>query len=135
MTQDGRVSCERWSPLHDRDVATFELVEIDMSGAVRQQILRKGRQLRGNMLEMAEAGGDCYPLGRETFPIAQMKRESGSGTFERSDSLVLQIGCKSLLEGQAICTKLFDANRGPKIGVFNVVLFAIVPKVKSPPGS
>jgi len=64
-----------------------------------------------------------------------MKRESGSGTFERSDSLVLQIGCKSLLEGQAICTKLFDANRGPKIGVFNVVLFAIVPKVKSPPGS
>jgi hypothetical protein len=24
------------------------------------------------MLEMAEAGGDCYPLGREAFPIAQM---------------------------------------------------------------
>jgi hypothetical protein len=60
------------------------------------------------MLEMAEAGGDCYPLDRETFPIAQMKRESGSGTFERSDSLVLQIGCKWLLEGQAICTKLLE---------------------------
>src|SRR3984893_16511075 len=101
-----------------------------MSGAVRQQSLRKGRQLRGNMLEMAEAGGDHHPLGRETFSIAQMKRESGLGTFERRDSLVVQIGCKSLLEGQAICTKIFDANRGTKIGVLDAVLFAIVPEGK-----
>src|SRR5438105_4058058 len=105
-----------------------------MSGAVRQQSLRKGRQLRGNMLEMAEAGGDYHPLGREGLSIAQMKRESGLDTFQRSDSLIIQIGCKSLLEGQAICTKIFDANRGTKIGVFDVALFAIVPKGEVPSG-
>ncbi len=99
-----------------------------MSATVRQQILRKGRQLRGNMLEMAETGGDYHPLSRETLSIAQMKRESGSGTFERSDSLVIQIGCKSLLEGSAVCTKIFDADRGTKIGVFDVALFAVVPE-------
>lgn len=97
-----------------------------MSGAVRQQILRKDCQLRGNMLEMAEARGDYHVLSRESFSIAQVKRESGSGTFERGESLVTQIRCKSLLESQAIGTKIFDANGGAKIGVFEIALFAIV---------
>src|SRR5437588_12711476 len=87
------------------------------------------------MIEMAEAGGDCNPLGRENFSIAQMKRKSGLGTFEQSDSLVIQVGCKSLLEGQAICTKIFDANRSTKIGVFDVALFAIGPKGEVASGS
>jgi hypothetical protein len=87
------------------------------------------------MLEMAEAGGDYHPLGRETFSIAKMKRESDSGTFERSDSPVIQIGCKSLLERQTIGTKIFDANRGTKIGVFDVALFAIALESEGPDGS
>src|SRR5262249_48993533 len=116
----------RCSAADDSDVAAFESVEIDMSGAVRQQILRKGCQLRGNMLEMAEARGDYHTLTRESFSIAQVKREPGSGTFERGESLVIQIGRKSLLESQAIGTKIFDANGGTKIGVFDIALFAIV---------
>lgn len=40
----------------DSDIAVFEALDVDVSGAVRQQIFGKSRQLRGNMLEMAEAG-------------------------------------------------------------------------------
>src|ERR1700730_18308523 len=105
-----------------------------MSGAVRQHILRKGRQLRGNMLEMAESGGDYHPLGRENFSVAQMKRESDSGTFERSNSCFIQTRCKSLLESQAISTKIFDANRSAKIGVCDVALFTIAPQGEVPCG-
>src|SRR5262249_11919802 len=101
-----------------------------MSGAVRQQLPRKHRQLRGNMLEMAEAGGDYHPLGGKSLSFAQMKGESGSGTLEPDDPLVDQIGCKSLLEGQAICAKIVKADRNIQIGVLDVALFAIVPERK-----
>jgi len=57
-----------------------------------------------------------------------MKRESGLSTFERNNSLVIQIGGKSSLEGYAICTEVFDPYRGAEIGVFDVALFAIVPE-------
>ena len=80
------------------------------------------------MLEMAESGGDYHPLSSDTLSIAQMKRESHLGTFEASDSLVIQIGCESLLEGQTIGTKIFDTNWGTKVCVFDVSLFSIAPE-------
>ena len=77
---------------------------------------------------MAQAGGYHHPLGRDAFSIAQTKGKPGSGTFEQSDSLALQVGRKSLLEFEAICAKIFDANRGTKISVFDIALFAVAPE-------
>ena len=63
MKQCRKLRC-RCSAADDSDVAAFEAVEIDMIRAMRQQILRKRRQFRGNMLEMAEAGGDYHFICR-----------------------------------------------------------------------
>src|SRR5689334_23975177 len=110
-----RVNLYRWPPCHhphfgpfllkkcrelgcrrpaanDGHVAPLELMQVNVSGAVRQEIIREGRQLRGDMLEMTKPGGNHHVARRFLFPVAQPKREFASASFKQRNLLVFQIG-------------------------------------------